>query len=104
MPDAFAFFRYSAPLRQMPMVSLPSPFQSPHNGMSKPPPNENERMPPAPNWSVMYQTPLRKMPGVSTPSPFQSHASTRSPKLPRLNCASAMPVVSAFRRNHVGGG
>src|SRR3954469_18466207 len=96
--------RKNVPARYTPGESLPSPFQSPQTGVSNTPPKVKERTPPEPSWAVMYQTPCRKIPGVSTPSPFQSHASTRSPPVPRLNCESAMPVVSALRRNHVGVG
>src|SRR3954447_5178725 len=104
MPVELLLRRKNWPARNTPTVSLPSPFQSPHSGMSPGDPNANDVTLPGGVELVVYQTPFRKIPGVLRPSPFQSHANAPSFALPHRNCSSATPVVSVLRKNQIGVG
>src|SRR5438105_3967258 len=87
------------PWRNTPIVSLPSPFQSPHTGTSPERPNVVfHTSAPAAFLLMIAQVPFRNHAGVSTPSPSQSHASTCAPAGPNLNDASATPVVRLLRK------
>src|SRR6266705_1814918 len=86
--------------RYTPIVSIPSPFQSPANGTSPAMPKKKLRSAAGEELLtlgllVKSHCPVegRKTPGVSMPSPFQSPTTARSPDCPKLIVIVVITVV-----------